>query len=363
MIRSGWIIKCMGDFIYDGSGTRVAKTVTHDGQTNETVYIGDIYEVRNNTIIKYIFAGNLRVAMIKNNTTTYYHKDHLGSSTVLTNEAGFLTNNQKADYLPFGFVRGDDNITDTAYKFTDQEFDDETGLYNYNARLYDPVLGMFISADTIVPDMFNSQSLNRYAYCLNNPVKYNDPDGHMPSPILGDTEAIRAYEDLYNAATHLTVKAKVGFEFFSSKIGAFGIALVASFNFAEGPKFFRQHSFGPAKDQIGEGGGLDFGGGLVDGHPQEGSEDEINITTGLISCSPDENNNIELSVGPGISTPFAVSKVKTTTKQIHIINGYTNNSNNSNSSYSPGDLTGNYTDYNGYNHANTYEDEKLGGYW
>jgi RHS repeat-associated protein len=62
---------------------------------------------------------------------------------------------------------------------TDQELDAESGLYNYDARLYDPIVGRFISADEVVPDWFNSQSLNRYAYCVNNPLKYKDPTGHL----------------------------------------------------------------------------------------------------------------------------------------------------------------------------------------
>ena len=62
--------------------------------------------------------------------------------------------------------------------YTDQELDGENGLYNYNARLYDPFIGRFISADTIVPQPFNPQSLNRYSYCLNNPLIYVDPSGH-----------------------------------------------------------------------------------------------------------------------------------------------------------------------------------------
>jgi len=66
---------------------------------------------------------------------------------------------------------------------TDQEHDTETGLYNYNARLYDPVIGQFISADSIIPQKFNPQSLNRYSYCLNNPLIYNDPNGHSPAAI------------------------------------------------------------------------------------------------------------------------------------------------------------------------------------
>ncbi len=56
--------------------------------------------------------------------------------------------------------------------------DAETGLYNYDARLYDPVIGRFTSADTIVPRPYNPQSLNRYSYCRNNPLIYVDPTGH-----------------------------------------------------------------------------------------------------------------------------------------------------------------------------------------
>ena len=46
-----------------------------------------------------------------------------------------------------------------------------------NGRLYDPVLGRFLSPDNYVQEPFNTQNLNRYSYCLNNPVKYTDPDG------------------------------------------------------------------------------------------------------------------------------------------------------------------------------------------
>jgi RHS repeat-associated protein len=64
------------------------------------------------------------------------------------------------------------------HKFTGQEWDAETDLYYYGARYYDPKLARFISADTIVPEPFYLQSLNRYAYCVNNPVVLRDLDGH-----------------------------------------------------------------------------------------------------------------------------------------------------------------------------------------
>jgi RHS repeat-associated protein len=68
--------------------------------------------------------------------------------------------------------------------YTDQELDAENGLYNYGARLYDPFIGRFISPDTIVQAPYNPQSLNRYSYCLNNPLRYTDPSGHFWNEIL-----------------------------------------------------------------------------------------------------------------------------------------------------------------------------------
>ena len=86
------------------------------------------------------------------------------------------------EYLPFGSYRIrqdlDGSFPDVNYTFTDQEDDDETGFYNYKARLYDPLLGRFISADSIVPEPGNLQAFNRYSYCVNNPLVYTDPSGH-----------------------------------------------------------------------------------------------------------------------------------------------------------------------------------------
>jgi RHS repeat-associated protein len=62
-------------------------------------------------------------------------------------------------------------------KYTGQRLD-TTDLYYYGARYYDPAIGRFISADTIVPDPYDPQSLNRYSYCRNNPLRYIDPSGH-----------------------------------------------------------------------------------------------------------------------------------------------------------------------------------------
>ena len=77
----------------------------------------------------------------------------------------------------FGVCRNSQGNLDTDKLFTGQRLDD-TGLYYYNARYYDATIGRFISADPFVQDITNPQSLNRYTYCLNNPLKYVDPSGY-----------------------------------------------------------------------------------------------------------------------------------------------------------------------------------------
>jgi RHS repeat-associated protein len=81
-------------------------------------------------------------------------------------------------YFPFGETRASTGTLPTERLFTGQRLDDNTGLYYYNARYYDPEIGRFISPDTIVPDPADPQSLNRYSYCRNNPLRYIDPSGH-----------------------------------------------------------------------------------------------------------------------------------------------------------------------------------------
>jgi len=78
-------------------------------------------------------------------------------------------------YFPFGLTRTGSVSTDK--KFTGQRLD-ATGLYYYGARYYDATIGRFISADTVIQSLANPQTLNRYTYCSNNPLKYTDPTGH-----------------------------------------------------------------------------------------------------------------------------------------------------------------------------------------
>ncbi len=81
-------------------------------------------------------------------------------------------------YKAFGEDRYTFGTTPTTYRYTGQRQEAALGLYFYNARWYDPFLGRFVQADTLVPGPGEPQSLNRYAYCLGNPLRFIDPTGH-----------------------------------------------------------------------------------------------------------------------------------------------------------------------------------------
>ena len=86
-------------------------------------------------------------------------------------------------YYPFGEERYALGVAVTDYGFTGQREESSFGLYDYNARYYDPYLNRFVSPDTIVPDIANPQDWNRYTYVRNNPVRHTDPSGHtIPTP-------------------------------------------------------------------------------------------------------------------------------------------------------------------------------------
>ncbi len=74
-------------------------------------------------------------------------------------------------YMPYGASRDNTEDTITDYLFTSQQLDASIGLYWYGSRAYDPELGRFVCADTIVPSAGNAQSLNQHAYTYNNPMK------------------------------------------------------------------------------------------------------------------------------------------------------------------------------------------------
>ncbi|MCB0332075.1 MAG: hypothetical protein KDD55_01180, partial [Bdellovibrionales bacterium] len=113
----------------------------------------------------------------------YIHLDHLGSLSLITNHFG-----EEVERLSFdswgnrrdGFDWG---ITPSSSKydrgFTGHEHLDEVSLIHMNGRVYDPVIGRFVSPDSLIESVDNLQALNPYSYVLNNPLSFTDPSGHF----------------------------------------------------------------------------------------------------------------------------------------------------------------------------------------
>jgi RHS repeat-associated protein len=104
--------------------------------------------------------------------------DHLGSASLATNTSGGTVANSAQRYKPFGEVRVAGSGQPSKFTFTGQYDFMSFGIMDYGARPYSPLLGRFLSADTVVPGAGNPQALNRYAYVLNRPLNMVDPTGH-----------------------------------------------------------------------------------------------------------------------------------------------------------------------------------------
>jgi RHS repeat-associated protein len=160
-------------FAYDGGGKRI-KQVT-GGLT--TQYFGDFVESDGTNVRRSILLGDRRIAQrAVGGGTTYFHVDTLGSTRLLTTSAGAVA--RTFDYAPFGSLRSTTGSgTTTAVRFGGYR-SDHTGLSYLQARYYDPELGRFVSADSIVP-AGTPQQLNRYTYANNSPYTYRDPSGRF----------------------------------------------------------------------------------------------------------------------------------------------------------------------------------------
>jgi RHS repeat-associated protein len=111
----------------------------------------------------------------------YFLTDHLGSIVTTLDSTGTLISQQR--YLPFGAPRSVPNspIIGTDLGYTGQRLLDSGmgGIMDYKARFFSPYLNHFLQPDTIIPDLSNPQSWNRYSYVTNRPVNFNDPTGHV----------------------------------------------------------------------------------------------------------------------------------------------------------------------------------------
>ena len=109
----------------------------------------------------------------------YYHSDHLGSSSWITDAGGDV--NQHLQYLPFGedYIYQRTNSWNIPYTFSGKEKDQETGYSYFGARYYDSDISVWLSVDPLAGKY---PSTSNYLYVDNNPIKYVDPDGRIKNP-------------------------------------------------------------------------------------------------------------------------------------------------------------------------------------
>ena len=167
---------------YDGDGVRRKRQ-----DSNGTVHYLGGYERKlaagsssPEAVTKYYSASlgamSRPLAFRRGGTLHWVGSDHLGG-TVRVMDSSF-TALDGMRYKPYGEDRDTGSSLNTDRKFTGQTEDEAAGLYWYASRAYDPAIGRFVSPDSIVPAPGNPQSLNRYSYVYNNPLKYVDPSGH-----------------------------------------------------------------------------------------------------------------------------------------------------------------------------------------
>jgi len=180
-------------FGYDADG-QLARRTTWQGTTitQVVVYLGPVYEVNATTGVttSYYFFGGQRVAMRQGAVVYWLHGDHVGSASLTTSGSGQIVSQQR--YKPYGQTRWISGTIPTDRRFTDQRSDSYINMYQLGARWYSPVLGRFISADSIVPDPVNPQALNRYSYVYNRPLNLIDPSGHDPLDTAWMLDFLRA---------------------------------------------------------------------------------------------------------------------------------------------------------------------------
>jgi RHS repeat-associated protein len=177
---------------YDSEHKRIKQVAAGTGSPITTLYLNDPVsgameeKVGSTTTNDYIMADG---HMIAERISTiglavhYFTLDHLGSISVITDSTGAVV--ERLSYDAWGKRRNSDGSADptcsltssTTRGFTGQEMMPSVCLINFNARVYDPSLGRFMSADPVMQDEFNLQLLNRYSYVGNNPLSITDPSG------------------------------------------------------------------------------------------------------------------------------------------------------------------------------------------
>ncbi len=218
------------DMSYD-HGRNLYRRVDHrsDGIT-DTLYVKGLYErVKGSNGVtehKY-YVGNTVVTDRSNgkHDTLYLHKDHLGSTTSITNASGAVV--QHINYDAWGQqnrFHTSGNLSTLLQQqspaeskgYTGHKELSDLGIIHMGGRIYDAKLGRFLQADPHIQAPMNSQNYNRYSYVLNNPMSYTDPSGYFFKKLLSTVQKVTGTGHLLRAIANvplLNMAVQIGISF------------------------------------------------------------------------------------------------------------------------------------------------------
>lgn len=196
---------------YDADGNRVSSTTS----AGTTKYLVDTnrslaqvlaeYTPEDVLLASYTYADDL-ISMTRGGETRWYHFDGLGSTRLLTDATGAVTDSY--DFEAFGGLIAQSGATANDFLFTGQQYDPNIGFYYLRARYYQPEQGRFLSTDLVDGVPYDPPSLHKYLYCKNDSVNRTDPSGLFSLTQLVVTTAIIG--SLAGASVGYYLKGKTG---------------------------------------------------------------------------------------------------------------------------------------------------------
>ena len=188
--------QCVIAYAYDADGNRVEAT-TPSGTTRYLVdtnrrlsQVLSEYTPSGSLLASYVYADDL-ISMTRGGKTSYYHFDGLGSTRLLTDGTGSVTDTYAYD--AFGNLIAKTGTTDNPFLFTGQQYDANIGFYHLRARYYQPTAGRFNAVDPFEGDPYTPISLHKYLYAAADPVNKIDPSGEFS---IGETMAVVSMIDI-----------------------------------------------------------------------------------------------------------------------------------------------------------------------
>jgi len=206
----------LGTFHPSGTDYQDYSTITfsptQEGHSHQLRFVGLNPSGADNTAL----IDNVRITIIDN--VEWLVSDQLGTPRMIFDKTGSLAGTKRHDYLPFGeelFAGSGGRTIPQGYsasdgvrqQFTQKERDIETGLDYFGARYYASTQGRFTGVDVAGPDLRNPQTLNRYQYCLNNPLRHIDPNGLYEEDVHQDLTYALALAAGFNTNSAATIAA------------------------------------------------------------------------------------------------------------------------------------------------------------